>query len=72
MPDPRHPLVGRVIVRRGPRGRAEQGVITRVDEPNRVLYAQYGLGSISQATRVDERLEFVDGSLVAPALEANR
>lgn len=66
-----HPLVGRIVVYRDPyRENPEQGPITSVNEEAGLVFVRYGLGSTSAATAADERLTFLDGSLVRQALEA--
>lgn len=64
-----HPLVGRVAVYRDPYAAApEQGPITSVNEAAGLVFVRYGRGSTSTATAADERLTFLDGSLVRAAL----
>lgn len=62
----RHPLVGRIVVYRGwhPNAEPEQGTITSVNEERNIVFVNYGRGSTSAATEVDDRLTFLDGKPV--------
>lgn len=65
-----HPLVGRVAVYRDPfRDKPEQGPITSVNVEANLVFVRYGQGSTSAATEADERLTFLDGTLVRAALD---
>ena len=65
-----HPIVGRIAVYRDPfKARAEQGQITSVNEDAGLVFVRYS-GATSAATNADERLTFLDGSLVSAALRS--
>lgn len=69
MPDFNHPIVGRVAVYRDPHKEApEQGVITSVNVDANLVFVRYGQGSTSAATAADERLTFLNGTLVKELL----
>lgn len=64
-----HPFVGRAVVYRGkhPGAKAEQGIVTSVNEEANIVFVRYGLGSTSAGTEADDRLTFLDGSPVTLA-----
>lgn len=60
-----HKLVGRAVVYRGthPDAELEQGLVTSVNVEAGLVFVNYGRGSTSAATAVED-LTFLDGSKV--------
>ena len=69
-----HPLVGRKAVYRGhhPGAKPEEGIITSVNEEANLVFVRYGTGSTSAATEADERLTFLDGTMVKEAITTHK
>jgi hypothetical protein len=66
-----HRLVGRMVVYRDPyRDKPEEGTITSVNEKAGLVFVRYN-GSTSTATEADDRLTFLDGTLVSSTLNIN-